>query len=216
MRDTRIPDQRQEWDAIYGVAAARFRTRDASAFAREVVGRFPARACMLELGCGQGRDARFFAEAGHRVIATDFSEAVMAANRKQHGNVSNLAFVIADTSSPLPFASKRFDAVYASLSLHYFVDETTRRIFEEIAGALKPGGLLCFVCKSTEDPSYGQGERIEEDMYLKDGHVRHFFSEAYARACLAGDLEAVEIASRRAEVDGEPAGVIQVIARCRS
>jgi hypothetical protein len=49
---------------------------------------------------------------------------------------------------------------------------------------LKPGGMLCFMCKSTDDHIYGQGEKIEDDMHERDGHVRHFFSKKYALALL--------------------------------
>src|SRR2546422_160092 len=87
-------------------------------------------------------------------------------------------------TQPFPFHANTFDVVYARLSLHYFTGAQTQQIFREIHRILKPGGLLCFICKSTKDPLYGQGKKIEEDMFELKGHVRHFFSEAYARKCL--------------------------------
>ena len=42
-------------------------------------------------------------------------------------------------------------------------------------------GLLIFRCESIRDPLYGLDEVIESDMFTYQGHVRHFFSENYAR-----------------------------------
>lgn len=214
MREEQIPDQRREWDAVYRASAGEFQEKEPSSFAREVVARFPPRASVLELGCGRGRDARFFAAAGHRVIASDFSHEALARNHQQSGDVPGLSFVVADTSRPLPFADQRFGTVYASLSLHYFRHDVTQGVFAEIARVLVPEGLLCFVCKSTADPLYGEGERVEEDMFVREGHVRHFFSESYARSCLAGHFEAIRIWSGRTKFYGEPSGFVKAIARC--
>jgi hypothetical protein len=40
------------------------------------------------------------------------------------------------------------------------------------------------MCKSVDDLIYGQGIELEKDMYELNGHVRHFFSEDYAKQLL--------------------------------
>jgi len=40
------------------------------------------------------------------------------------------------------------------------------------------------MCKSVDDALYGQGIKIEADMFELKGHVRHFFSEQYTRQLL--------------------------------
>ena len=50
---------------------------------------------------------------------------------------------------------------------------------------LKRGGLLFVKCKSTDDMLYGKGRKLEENMYVFRGHVRHFFDKDYMIALLA-------------------------------
>ncbi len=81
-----------------------------------------------------------------------------------------------DISKPFPFKSSAFYAVYSHLSLHYFDCRTTRAVFAEIHRVLQSGGLLAFTVKSIHDHRYGQGKKLEENMYDYNGHVRRFFS----------------------------------------
>lgn len=86
-----------------------------------------------------------------------------------------------------------FDVVYAHLSLHYFDDETTKKIFKKISFILKPGGYLFVKCKSTDDKLYGVGKKIGIDMYQKKGEwLRHFFSKRYMEEMLV-DFKIIKI-----------------------
>lgn len=132
---------------------------------------------LLELGCGKGADAVFFAENAINVTAADISETALACF--SHPLITKVRSDIASFDF-----SGAFDAVFANLSLHYFDDETTRRIFRGIFGALKAGGVFCARCKSVKDPLFGKGERLARNMY-KCGHIRRFFDEEYARSLLS-------------------------------
>src|SRR5215217_5678389 len=156
-------------------------------FARDVERLLPRASQVLELGCGEGDDAAFFAQRGHTVIATDIAEAALAKARRRCLAVQGLAFRDQDLARPLRFPNERFDLVYARLSLHYLGDTATRAAFSDIERVLKRGGLLAFMCKSIDDPLYGTGIEIEKDTFETD-HVRHFFSEAYARDCVGNGI----------------------------
>lgn len=207
-----LPDQQSHWSDLY---AHDHRLARSSDFVRTVAPLLPDRSNVLELGCGQGDDARYLAKFGHRVTACDFVEAVIDRNRERFRDSAGLTFRVMRTDMPFPDADDTFDVVYAHLTLHYFRDEVTKAIFGEILRVLGPGGLLAFACKSDQDPLYGQGTMIEPDMYELHGHVRHFFTEAYARQCLAGafDIEHLEI--RSAELDRGTSSLVEVIARVR-
>ena len=110
----------------------------------------------------------------------------------------------------MPFRDRAFDAVYARLSLHYFPDAVTRQMFGEIRRVLRPDGMLAFMCKSTADPLYGEGNQIEPDMFLRDGKVRHFFSEAYARECLRAGYQIDALWSGPETVYDGPSNVVRV------
>ncbi|HSE61296.1 MAG TPA: class I SAM-dependent methyltransferase [Candidatus Saccharimonadales bacterium] len=180
-------------------------------YAEEVVRTFPSHARVLDLGTGEGNDAFYFAENGHTVVATDFLPELLTIGKSRYSH-KNLTFLEQDISQPLKFATNEFDVVYARLSLHYFTNATTRGIFTEIARVLKPGGKFCFMCKSPDDRRYGQGVQIEPDMFDYNGHIRHFFSEDYARSLLAKDFTTELLQAGKEQLYAEVSAFTKVIA----
>ena len=75
--------------------------------------------------------------------------------------------------------------IYAHLSLHYFNDKITQRIFDQLYKVLKKDGLLFVKCKSTDDILCGRGRELEENIYAFRDHVRHFFDREYMTTVLA-------------------------------
>ena len=143
---------------------------------------------VLDLGCGRGHDLREMARAGHRVAGLDFSPlAVRQARKRVYGlrfPLRRKDIRVRDIADRFPFEGARFDGVYSHLALHYFSDDVTRRIFGEIERVLRPGALLVFSVKSTDDPYYGDGEQLGEHIFSRKGHVRHFFDEGYIKEIL--------------------------------
>lgn len=136
---------------------------------------------ILDLGGGEGRDSMFFAKNDYEVFCLDFSKrAIESCNKNAVKNkVQKLVHPsLYDISKTLKFDDSTFDVVFAHLSLHYFDDETTTKIFSEIWRVLKTDGLFFVKVKSTEDPLYGKGKKFAKDTY-KLGHIRHFFSKKY-------------------------------------
>jgi len=189
---------------------------------RELRGLFleglPEQSDVLDLGCGQGHDLREMARSGHRVAGLDFSPfAIRKARNKVFGwhfykRVKN-DLRIFDITNPLPFDKGRFGGVYSHLALHYFRDDVTRRIFGEIGRVLRPGGLLAFSVKSTNDPYYGDGEQLGEHIFSRKGHVRHFFDETYVKDLLEGwNIESTS--NRHGHyASSEPSAFLRVVAR---
>ena len=178
-----MKDQLEHWNHAHAEQWLRKHSTMQTAFAEEVNKLIPINSTILELGCGEGNDSIYFTQNGHVVTATDFSDVVIRQNTEKYTD-DNLNFKVQNIQQPFNFSDTSFDVIYARLSLHYFPDQATHAIFKEIARVLKPGGVLCFMCKGTEDPIYGQGDKIEDDMYELNGHVRHFFSEEYAKDLL--------------------------------
>jgi SAM-dependent methyltransferase len=129
---------------------------------------------LLDLGCDDGRDSIYFSNKGLQVTAVDFSESEINKLKSQNAKINCL---LADIRN-IKFLENSFDVIYAHLSLHYFDDETTSKIFDNLYKILKKGGLFLVKCKSTDDPLFGQGEKVGENMYKK-GHVRRFFTKEY-------------------------------------
>jgi ubiquinone/menaquinone biosynthesis C-methylase UbiE len=205
-----MKNQHDLWNELHGKSDLLL---EPSSFVSEMIPHFPPGSTILELGCGAGTDSVALAQAGHQVTATDFSDVAIDKNTQRYQHIPNLIFQVMDMTQPFPFGSEQFDIVYARLSLHYFTEEKTHEIFREIYRVLKPGGLLCFICKSTADHRYGQGTMIEPDMYDYKGHVRHFFSKSFVNRLLEGLFEPGLIEEGRDYFYSYEAGYIKVIAR---
>lgn len=188
-RVERLPDQRLFWDQWHRDHSVASHTVHAEAAVSEFVGALPSsNNCrkVLELGCGQGREAVNMAGHGLDVSGIDHSTVAIERANALAGNLGlDLDFRRHDLSTRLPYDSGTFSGVFAHLSLHYFDDATTARLFNEIARVLRPQGVLYFTVRSVRDPLYGQGDQIGKDRYCIKGHVRHFFREEYVREVLA-------------------------------
>jgi SAM-dependent methyltransferase len=119
---------------------------------------------VLELGCGSGLLTRELTAAGHRVIATDASPAMLELARSYAPAAHDIRALVLP-SDPLP----RADAVVSvGHVLNYLPDENAiDQALTAIARALRPGGLFALdIC----DLAYGQARhgappaaRVAED-----------------------------------------------------
>jgi len=98
-----------------------------------------ANGVVLELGCGSGLLTRYLVEAGHRVIATDASPAMLELAREVARGADEIRpLVLPD--DPMP----ECDAIVSvGHVLSYLPDEASiDRALVAAAGALRPGGVL--------------------------------------------------------------------------
>lgn len=94
---------------------------------------------VVELGCGSGLFTRHLLDAGHRVIATDASPAMLALARQTAPDAEMLAELVLP-DDPIPAC----DAVVSvGHPFSYLPDEESiDRAFVATADALRPGGVL--------------------------------------------------------------------------
>lgn len=145
-----------------------------SLFSQEAIKFFPSAGNLIDIGCGQGQDSRFFSKQGYQVTGIDFSEeGINFANKKSAG--MDIDFRILDIAKPLPFEDSSFDIVYSHLALHYFDNATTELIFNELKRILNPGGILAILVNSIHDPQFNTGEKVEEDYFVIGGMLKRYF-----------------------------------------
>lgn len=69
------------------------------------------------------------------------------------------------------------------------------------------------MCKSINDPLYGKGEEIEKNIFIFEGHLRHFFSENYSRELLDKNFKVSSLIKGGEDFYGHPSSFIEAIAR---
>lgn len=105
---------------------------------------------ILDLGCGSGRDLRYFAQRGFRVIGIDYSPRLVELARAY----SKQPVVVGDFSS-LPFEDNSFDAVWSIGSLLHVPRSSILSVLSEVRRVLKDDALLLTSVKK------GSGEEID-------------------------------------------------------
>lgn len=199
-------DGKQFWNSTYDARAM----VGALDFTKKVMNYCEAGSSILDVGCGDGRDSLYFAQNGLKVTAIDFSEKAI---ERVHALGAPIDARAMDTTR-MDFPDASFDVVYAHLSLHYFDDTMTTEVFANIHRMLKPRGHFFVRCKSTEDPYYGQGERVGEHMFLHP-YLRRFFTEEYMRGKLAL-FDVLELGKSSSNYDGKESCFIDAIAQKES
>jgi SAM-dependent methyltransferase len=93
--------------------------------------------CILDLGCGPGRDLATFTRLGHVAIGVEGAAPFAAMARSDTGcEVWEQDFLQLD----LPAA--RFDGVFANASLFHVPSQELPRVLRVLNATLKPGGVL--------------------------------------------------------------------------
>lgn len=207
-----IPDQRPVWDKKHGAGDHDILREVPSPFSEIAEPYFPPNAHILELGCGVGRDAVYFADHDHTVVATDGSEVVIEQNRDRISNDS-VSFESVNMTDALPYDDVSFDVVYTNLALHYYSDQKTREIVAEIARVLRPGGVFAFACKSY-DSLHNAGEEIEKNVFVSStGVTIHLFSEEYVQDLVKGVFAIEHIDEEGEEYNGRFSKIVRCVAK---
>lgn len=120
---------------------------------------------VLDVGCGQGRDALFLAELGYDVTGIDASQLgirqmladAQARNLTIHGIVAD--FYAYDFQQP-------YDVIVLDSILHFYKKDLEKELalLRSLTNRLNPNGLIClFVHKSK----------------AKEKHLKEFFAQTY-------------------------------------
>ena len=80
---------------------------------------------IIELGCGNGRDAFYFSNNGLTVYSVDQSATIIRKNeinRKNLGSTNNLKFIVADFTRDFPEISG-VDVIYSRFTMHSIAED---------------------------------------------------------------------------------------------
>lgn len=122
----------------------------------EFLEKLPAGACILDLGCGSGRDTKYFLERGYEVDAIDGSKELCALASEYTGiPVKCQLFQELDDT-------RKYDGIWACSSLLHLSFGELDDVLYRIEKALKPQGILYMSFK------YGVFEGERNGRYFLD------------------------------------------------
>lgn len=127
---------------------------------------------ILEVGCGNGRDAVYLAHQGHRVTALDPSSSAIDLCKETHEG-SGIQFI----NNKLPERSfeweQLFDVVYSRFCLHAMTEDEEVETLNAAFKVLTANGDFFIECRSINDPLARKGEVISPTERIF-GHYRRF------------------------------------------
>lgn len=165
---------RDYWDEFY--AKPHPELRNPSPFARFCLKHIPAESALFELGCGNGRDALFFAKNGLKVEACDQSTTAIE-------RLTAVMTTSDDWVAPPRFIVRRFEdlvdegpqeVIYSRFTLHAVDAPTASQMLRWAHRNLRTGGILFIEARTVKDDLHGIGEAAGRDAFIHDGHYRRF------------------------------------------
>lgn len=129
---------------------------------------------IIELGCGNGRDAIFFANANALVTAIDQCDNIIELLNYRFQKVSNLQFKCTDFTCLND--STPYDIVYSRFTLHSISKDQEENVVNWAYRNLNPDGKLCIEVRGQKNEIYQVGTPVEgePDAFILDDHYRRF------------------------------------------
>lgn len=162
-------DNKAYWDQYYKNQIC---SEEPSPFAQYVATLVEPGKRMVELGCGNGRDAVFFAGHGLQVTALDMSQE--AITQLHSRNIPHAEFICGDFVNSDVHQPNSYDYVYSRFTIHSINRNQEQMLLNNLFRGLRPGGKLFIEVRSVHDPLFGKGKQMEHNAYFYDNHYRRF------------------------------------------
>lgn len=160
----------QYWNDYYKKNIA---PNEPSRFAQDIIGYLEDGKTMIELGCGNGRDAIFFAKNKINVIAIDQSQDVIN-NLKNKISYKNIEFISDDFIKTKILQEGEYDYVYSRFTIHSISEEQEDILLDKVYNILKEKGMFFIEVRSVKDDIYGLGKKVGKNTYMYNKHTRRF------------------------------------------
>jgi len=132
---------------------------------------------LFELGCGNGRDAIFFAHNAQNVFAIDQCVDSLKVNMQSLDRdlLKNLKPISGDFVTHDYGQYDNIDIFYSRFTMHAITLEHELSIIDTVYSNLKSKGIFAIEARTINDPLYGEGKHISDTTYMTD-HKRRFLN----------------------------------------
>jgi ubiquinone/menaquinone biosynthesis C-methylase UbiE len=159
---------------------------------------------VLELGCGAGDQALWFASRGYEAVGIDISEQAVEWAREKAASRDLEAEFVRGSVLALPFEDASFDYVLDGYCWHCIVGEDREVFLREAARVLRPGGIFTGITMVNDSRYLGEQDYDRErHLQFIDGVAVRYWTrteEALADFRAAG-LDVVRYEERPADDD---------------
>lgn len=162
-------DNRAYWNQYY---KNRVCSEEPSLFAQYVATLVESGKRLVELGCGNGRDAIYFGQCGLSVTALDLSEESI--HTLQAREVPHVQFLCDDFVNGEIHAPNSYEYAYSRFTIHAINRNQEQVLLKNVLRGLCPGGRLFIEVRSIHDPLFGKGKAVERNAFFYDFHYRRF------------------------------------------
>ena len=126
-----------------GELAGRYESSDMSAIHHLLLRHLPAKACVLEIGCGSGRESAFLLRHGYDVTAVDASAAMITEAVRLHPELhARVRCAAVPLGAEDPLLAQHFDAIVAIATVMHVSDHELSVCALQFAQMLRPYGVL--------------------------------------------------------------------------
>ena len=132
---------------------------------------------IIELGCGNGRDAICFANAkAAKVEAVDQCDNIIELLQHRFQQVENLTFKCCDFTCMDDSESIKYDIVYSRFTLHSISKEQQHNVLLWTFHNLNHYGKLCIEVRGQKNEIFKVGTPVEgePDAFILNDHYRRF------------------------------------------
>ncbi len=137
-------------------------------FADRIVGRDPVPE-VLDVACGSGRHALFFAQRGCRVVAMERGKEELESLRDVVRERRLPVCIVTSDVENMSLLPVSFDAIVNTFFLW-------RPLAEQYAKVLRPGGILYFQTFTTDNQDVLGKTKPRRDFLLEPGELRQMFA----------------------------------------
>lgn len=137
---------------------------------------------ILDVGCGSGENALYFAGLGNTVTAIDFLEPIIEIAKAKAARRNIPVDFRVHNALNLSALEVPFDFVTDCGVFHSLSDTDRMRYAEEVRAVLRPEGRFYLLCFSDREPDHGNGPRRVSAAELKDVFARHWQMESLHEA----------------------------------